>query len=363
MAEQAASLGARSRAAPPQAVLQVGCGSFGPTHLEAWRRLGLRSCLWVADPDPEARARAAAGDIPADRIIADYREVLRAVDVVDVVAATDRHAEICLAALAAGMDVFVEKPLTLVADEARRLAAAVERTGRVLQVGYYFRHHPLTSYARERIARGELGELRYLAGNFSGFKRARKDVGCTANDAVHFLDLFNWLLGAAPLEAFAIQRDHFGRGLEDLSLILLTYPSGALARVETGYIQPGRQPDNVVANALTTKAIEVCGSAGALEIDYQAERLVWHRMRHELHDDGFWRPVFGDAIVPKLEPRGPVEVLMSELGEFLGHIERRTQPEADVQRAGVDIAVLYEAIMRSAQQNRPVRVQAAARSA
>ena len=79
--------------------------------------------------------------------------------------------------------------------------------------------------------RGELGELRYLAGNFSGFKRARKDVGCTANDAVHFLDLFNWLLGAAPLEAFAIQRDHFGRGLEDLSLILLTYPSGALAKV------------------------------------------------------------------------------------------------------------------------------------
>jgi hypothetical protein len=67
--------------------------------------------------------------------------------------------------------------------------------------------------------------------------------------------------------------------------------------------------------------------------------------------------------MPKLEPRGPVEVVMSELGELLGHIERRTQPEADAHRAGVDIAVLYEAIMRSAQQNRPVRLQRAARSA
>jgi predicted dehydrogenase len=180
---------------------------------------------------------------------------------------------------------------------------------------------------------------------------------------VHFLDLFNWLLGAAPLEAFAIGRDHFGRGLEDLSLILLTYPSGALAKVETGYIQPGRQPDNVVANALTTKVIEVCGSEGALEIDYQAERLVWHRVRHELHDDGFWRPVFRDAIVPKLEPRGPVEVVMSELADFLDHVRQRTQPAADVQRAGVGIAVLYEAIMRSAQQNRPVRLQEFAGSA
>jgi hypothetical protein len=50
--------------ARPQSVLQIGCGSFGPTHLEAWRRPGLRDSLWVADPHPEARARAAAGDIP-----------------------------------------------------------------------------------------------------------------------------------------------------------------------------------------------------------------------------------------------------------------------------------------------------------
>lgn len=348
--------------ARPQAVLQVGCGSFGPTHLEAWRRLGLRGSLWVADPDPEARARAAACDVPAARIVADYADVLREVDMVDIVAATDRHVEISLAAIAAGKDVFVEKPLTLIPEEARELAEAVEHSDRVLQVGYYFRHHPLTSYARERIARGELGALRYLSGNFSGFKRARKDVGCTANDAVHFLDLFNWLLGAPPVEVFAVQRDHFGRGLEDLSLILLTYPSGALAKVETGYIQPGRQPDNVIPNALTTKAIEVCGTDGALEIDYQAERLVWHRVRHELHDDGFWRPVFGDALIPKLEPRGPVEVLMSQFTEFLGHVQRRTRPEADARRAGVDIALLYDAIMRSARLNQPVRLGEPARS-
>jgi len=323
-------------------------------HLEAWRRLGLRDALWVADPDPEARARAAAWDIPPERIAADYRAVLPEVDLVDVVAATDLHVEICLAAIEAGKDVFVEKPLTLVADDARRFAAAVELGDRVLQVGYYFRHHPLSWYAKERIEHGDLGALRYLSANFSGFKRARRDVGCTANDAVHFLDLFNWLLSAAPVEAFAVQRDHFNRGLEDLSLIILTYPSGALAKVETGYIQPGRQPDNVVSNALTTKAIEVCGSEGALEIDYQAERLTWHRVRHRLHDDGFWRPVFEDAIVPRLEPRGPVEVLMSELTEFLGHVARRTSPEADVQRAGVDIAVLYEAIVASARSRRPV---------
>jgi hypothetical protein len=46
----------------------------------------------------------------------------------------------------------------------------------------------------------------------------------------------------------------------------------------------------------------------------------------------------------------------SELAEFLDHVLRRTRPEADVERAGVDIAVLYEAIMASARTGLPVAI-------
>ncbi|MGH6915255.1 MAG: Gfo/Idh/MocA family protein, partial [Geminicoccales bacterium] len=192
------------------------------------------------------------------------------------------------------------------------------------------------------------------------FKRARGDIGVSANDAVHFLDLFNWLSGSPPAEVFAAQRDHFGRGLDDLSLILLTWPDGTLGKIEASYIQPGRQPDNVMANALTTKTVEVCGSEGALQIDFQAERLIWHRVRHERRDDGLWHPVFGDAIVPKLEPRGAVEVVESQLTEFLDHVAQRTAPEADARRCGLDMALLLEAIAESARTHCPVRCRVAA---
>ncbi|MGH6945553.1 MAG: Gfo/Idh/MocA family protein [Geminicoccaceae bacterium] len=337
-------------------VLQAGFGGFGPTHLQAWLRKGFGRHLWIADPDPSARARAAL-HLPAERIVADYREVLEDADLVDVVAPTEEHVEICIAAIEAGKDVLVEKPLTLRVDEAQRLAEIVAASDRILQVGYYFRHHPLARYARDRVTRGDLGRLRYLSGNFYGLKRARGDIGVTANDAVHFLDLFNWLIGAAPVEVFAVQRDHFGRGLDDLSVILLTWPDGTLAKIEASYIQPGRQPDAVMPNALTTKTVEVCGSEGALEIDFQAERLIWHRVRHERRDDGLWHPVFGDAIVPKLEPRGAVEVVASQLTEFLDHVEHRTAPEADVRSCGVAMAVLLDAIALSARTNRPVSCQ------
>lgn len=329
-------------------VLQVGFGGFGPTHLEAWRRL--RADLWIADPDPRARDRATA-HLPAERVVADWRTALDHVALVDVVTPTARHVALCIAAIEAGKDVFVEKPLTLQVEEALRLAAVVARNDRILQVGYYFRHHPLARYARERVTQGDLGRLRYLSGNFYGLKRARGDIGVTANDAVHFLDLLSWLVGSAPANVFCVQRDHFGRGLEDLALIALTYPDGTVAKVEASYIQPGRQPDTVMPNALTTKTLEICGSEGALAIDFQAEQLTWHRVRHERHADGSWHPMFGDALVPKLEPRGPVDVVASQLAEFLDHVERRTAPEADVQRCGVDIALLLQAIATSARTN------------
>jgi predicted dehydrogenase len=335
----------------PTPVLQVGFGGFGPLHLEAWRRL--RAEVWIVDPDPGARARAAS-HLPAERVVTDFRAALDHVALVDVVTPTEQHVALCIAAIEAGKDVFVEKPLTLQVEEARRLAAVAAASDRILQVGYYFRHHPLARYARDRVAQGDLGGLRYLSGNFCGFKRARGDIGVTANDAVHFLDLFNWLLGSAPAEVFAVQRDHFGRGLEDLSLILLTWPDGTVGKIEASYIQPGRQPDTVMPNALTTKALEVCGSEGALEIDLQGERLTWHRVRHERHADGSWHPVFADALVPKLEPRGAVDILASQFAEFLSHVEHRTAPEADVQRCGVDMALLLQAIARSARTNRPV---------
>jgi UDP-N-acetylglucosamine 3-dehydrogenase len=328
-------------------VLQAGYGAFGPVHLEAWLRLGCGGQLWLADPDPAARDRAAAWNLPQDRVVADFRSVLGEVDVVDVLTPTPQHHEVCAAALAAGRDVFCEKPLTLRTDEAERLAAQAENHGRILQVGYYFRHHPLFRHARERIVAGDLGELRYLSGTFAGFKRARADIGVTASDAVHFLDYFNWLIGAPPARVQAIRRDHFGRGLDDLALILLEWPNGVVGRIEAGLIQPGRHADLITPGALTSKEVALCGSEGAFEIDFPAERLIWHRVRHE-RQDGLWRPVFEDARIKHLPPATAVDVLASELREFLGHVAARSRPDADATRSGIDIARLLAAIERAA---------------
>jgi len=128
-----------------------------------------------------------------------------------------------------------------------------------------------------------------------------------------------------------------------------------VGKVEAGLIQPGRHVDLITPGALTSKEVALCGAAGAIEIDFPVQRLTWHRVRHELQD-GLYRPVFDDARIPRLPPATAVDVLASEFQEFLGHVKARTQPAADAQRCGVDVARLLEAIAASAQVGKAVSI-------
>lgn len=335
-------------------ILQVGLGAFGQNHLRAWQELGARDNLWVADLDP-ARLGAVqrAFALPSDRLTSDPAAALAQVDVVDIVTGTDSHYAVCAAALEAGKDVFIEKPMTATADEARRIRDLSERRSRILQVGYYYRWHPASVRAKSLIDSGELGDIRYLSGSFMGFKRARNDVGVTHTDAVHFIDLMNWLIGKSPTRVYAVTRDHFGRGLEDFSIVLLDYPGGVVGKVESGYIQPGRWRDRVVANAFTTKDVFVCGSRATVDIDFEQERLDLHRVHHELKQ-GVWTAVVEGSETPNTGTLAPVQMIAAELRSFLEAASSRRPPDADATSAGVVMADIVEGIYASARTGRPV---------
>ncbi|MCC7276036.1 MAG: hypothetical protein IT561_25435, partial [Alphaproteobacteria bacterium] len=194
-----------------------------------------------------------------------------------------------------------------------------------------------------------------LKGVFAGFKRARGDSGALLNDAVHFVDLFAWLVGAHPAAVHCITRDHFGRGFEDLALLTLEYPSGVVAHVETGYVQPGRWPDAVVAGAITSKEIQVSGSEGAIEIDFAAETFVRHSVRHALRD-GLWQPEFAGSDRLDVAAADPVAVVGAELADFLRCIAIGAAPVAGLDECGVGLARVLDAARRSAAEGVVVRV-------
>lgn len=340
-------------------ILQIGLGGFGKNHLRAWTHLGRVRDLWVADLSP-ARLKEAHDlfGVASDRVTDDYREFLDRADIVDVVTGSDSHYAVCDEALTRGKDVFVEKPMTMTGREADLLAERVARTNRILQVGYYYRFHPISQYLRRLIRTGGLGAIRYVSGRFMGFKRARTDVGVTHTDGIHFIDLFNALLGEAPREAYAVIRDHFGRGMEDLSLVVLHYPSGIVAQVESGYVQPGNWVDRVVPNAMTTKDITVVGDRKTVRADFEIDKVEIFEVRHELQH-GIWTPVHGDCITPRLRSVTPAELVALELEAFLQSVETRQAPDPNVHDSGVVLAKVMEAVYRSAGSGQAAAIPAA----
>ena len=221
----------------------VGCGDVSIMHLHAIGNLDGADLVGVCDTDP-VRAVAAAEQygVPA---FADHRELLEAVrpDVVHVCTPHHQHTSVAIDCLDAGAGVLVEKPVANTIAEADRLIAAARarpdvKTGICLQN----RYNTTAQAARKLLESGELGAV--VGGSATllwhrdpEYYRARpwrgrvrdSGGGVLINQAIHTLDLMEWLLG----DVVGV-RGHTGRyaldgvvDVEDTAHALLDHAGGA----------------------------------------------------------------------------------------------------------------------------------------
>jgi UDP-N-acetylglucosamine 3-dehydrogenase len=316
-------------------VLLVGLGRWGEKHLRVLTELGVE--LWIADVSPERRAFAVRAGVPADRAVDDIAAALPDVDAVDLVTPADSHLSLATAVLRAGKDCFIEKPLVRTVAEGNALAATQARTGRIVQVGHVFRFHPVTEVLRQWLASGEVGAVRYCTGRFAGFKRPRTDVGVTLTDAIHYFDLFTYLLGQPPTAVTASLRDHLGRGLDDCSFSTVEY-GDVPAFVEAGYFAPGTHRDCVIV-----------GERMTLAADFGASEVWVHANRHRQGPRGWEAP---EGHTETIKATGP-EPLRRELELFLEAVVARTRPVVGLD-AGLVALQVVEAAERSSALGRRV---------
>ena len=316
-------------------VLLVGLGRWGEKHLRVLTELGVE--LWVADLSEERRAFGIRAGVAAARVVADFRAGLPQVDAVDLVTPADSHLAVAGECLRAGKDCFIEKPLALTVAEGVALAETQRSTGGILQVGHIFRFHPVTDALRQWLASGKPGAVRYCTGRFAGFKRPRTDVGVTMTDAVHYFDLFAYLLGQAPTAVTATLLDYLGRGMDDCSFSTVEYGS-VPAFVEAGYFAPGTYRDCVIV-----------GEGLTLAADFGTSEVRVHANRHVRGPAGWQAP---EGAVETIKASGP-EPLRRELEVFLDAVARRHRPVVDAE-AGLLALRTVEAAQRSSELGRRV---------
>ncbi len=316
-------------------VLLIGLGRWGEKHLRVLMELGVD--LWVADISEERRAFAVRAGVAPTRALGDFRAALPDVDAVDLVTPADTHRQLAGECLRAGKACFVEKPLAVSVAEGRALAE-VERSARgILQVGHVFRFHPVTEALHRWLTGGDPGAVRYCTGRFAGFKRPRTDVGVTMTDALHYFDLFAYLLGQAPTAVTATLRDHLGRGMDDCSFSTVEY-GHVPAFIEAGYFAPGTSRDCVIVGERSTAAA-----------DFGASEVRVHANRH-VRGPGGWQAAEG--AVETIKASGP-EPLRRELELFLDAAAGRDRPVVDAE-AGLLALLTVEAAQRSSALGRRV---------
>lgn len=187
----------------------IGCGVIGPVHAAAARLDNEAVVRWACDSDASKlpRIQAERSTTVAAEVIADPQ-----VDLVCVCTQHPAHADVALAALAAGKHVVCEKPLASTPADLRRMVqAAAARPGQVASGIFQHRFAPLARRLRQLVAEGAFGRVESLAVDFactrderyygSGAwrgKRLAEGGGVAINQGIHTIDLGLWLAGAVP---------------------------------------------------------------------------------------------------------------------------------------------------------------------
>ncbi|MEV4290743.1 Gfo/Idh/MocA family oxidoreductase [Nonomuraea bangladeshensis] len=355
---------------PVAGVGMVGYAFMGRTHSQAWRNvdaffdLPLRPAMVaLAGRNPEATEQAAAklGWAHAET---DWKRLLDRDDVqiVDICTPGDSHAEIAVAALAAGKHVICEKPLANTVAEAEEMAAAARAAaGRGVRamVAFNYRRVPAVALARRFVAEGKLGQIRHVRAqylqdwivdpDFPLVWRLQKDKagsGALGDIGAHIIDTAQYVTGerltgvSAMTETFVKERplaaassglsagSGTGTGpvtVDDAALFTARLTGGGLASFEATRFATGRK------NALR---IEINGSLGSLAFDFESMNELWFH-DHTLDDAeaGFRRVLvtepghpYAGAWWPPGHGLGYEHAFTHEVKDFIEAIAAGTDP-------------------------------------
>ncbi len=285
-----------------------GQGAFiGGVHRIAARLDGEFQLVAGALSSEAERAKASAAElgIAAERSYGSFAEMAKTeagrsdgIEAIAIVTPNHVHWPAAKAFLEAGIHVICDKPLTSNLADAKKLAALVERSGRVFVLTHNYTGYPMVRQAREMVEKGMLGDIRVVQAEYpqdwltekvedTGAKQAvwRTDPaqsgagGATGDIGTHAYNLARFVTGLR-LDSLAADLDAFvpGRRLDDNAHVLLRFAPpegkgqggskapGAKGVIWASQVAPGNE------NALR---LRVYGTRGGLEWSQEQPNHLW----------------------------------------------------------------------------------------
>jgi myo-inositol 2-dehydrogenase/D-chiro-inositol 1-dehydrogenase len=368
----------------------IGYGFMGRAHSNAFRKvnnffaLDRQVVLKAACGRDGAKTKAFAANWGYESTETDWRKLLARpdIDLIDIAAPNNVHAEIAIAAAKAGKMILCEKPLAMNAAEARTMVRAVEKARVPNMVWYNYRRVPAVTLAKQLIDEGRLGKIFHYRAKFlqdwtisaevpqGGPGTWRLDAaiagsGVTGDLLAHCIDTALWLNGGidevtAMTETFVKQRKDAGTGklkkvgIDDASAFLARFRNGSLATFEATRYARGHK-------ALYT--FEINGEHASIFWDlHDLHRLQWFDHRDQglvrgwrsIHVSDGDQPYMKNWWVPGLQI-GYEHSFIHQIADFLQGLSDR-KPAAPTFRDGLATDLVTDAVLKSAKSKRWVAV-------
>ena len=369
----------------------IGYGFMGRAHSNAFRKVRnffpgeLQPVLKAACGRDAAKTKAFAETWGYESVETDWRKLIARpdIDLIDIAAPNNVHAEIAIAAAKAGKMILCEKPLAMNPAEGAQMVKAIEKAKVPNMVWYNYRRIPAVTLAKQLIDEGRLGKIFHYRAKFlqdwtisaevpqGGPGTWRLDAaiagsGVTGDLLAHCIDTALWLNGSidtvsAMTETFVKQRKHAATGkvskvlIDDASAFLARFSNGSLATFEATRYARGHK-------ALYT--FEINGEHGSIFWDlHDLHRLQFFDYRdpgivrgwRSIHVSDGDQPYMKNWWVPGLQI-GYEHSFVHQVADFLRGGEEG-KPAAPTFRDGLATDLVTDAVLSSAGSGRWVKVK------
>nr|WP_030434560.1 Gfo/Idh/MocA family oxidoreductase [Actinoplanes subtropicus] len=379
---------------PDLRVAMIGHAFMGTAHSQAWRTvnrvfdLPLRARMVAVCGRDADRTKAAASRLGWDEAVTDWRALVERddIDLIDICTPGDSHAEIAVAALAAGKHVLCEKPLANTVAEARLMAtAAADARARGVRAmcGFNYRRVPGVVLMRQLVDAGRIGTVRHVRAVYLQdwlgdpqfpltwrLRRERAGSGALGDVGSHIVDLAQYVTGqsvtgvSALTETFVRRRPLASRSsglaavaaagapqfgdvtVDDAALFTARMSGGAVASFEATRFATGRK------NGLR---IEVNGELGSVAFDLERlNEIEFYDATGPGTEQGFTRILVTEPEHPYLTAWWPPGHLIGyehsfthEMRDLIDAVATGTDPRPSFED-GLRVQLVLDAVQQSA---------------
>jgi len=280
----------------------IGVGYLGRFHAQKYAGMEGVSLVGVVDVNSEQAQRVGAEcSCPS---LTDYRDLLSAVDAVSIVVPTSYHHQVAGEFLNAGVDVLLEKPMTVTLEEADDLIAKAENKHLILQIGHLERFNPAVQAMEPFLTTPVFIESNRIA----TFKSRGADVSVVLDLMIHDIDIILNII-KSPIKTIHTVGAPVATATTDIANARLIFENGATANVTVSRI-----------SRTNVRKMRIFQPGSYINVDFGNKKVMTIQLSEELLDSGMPKQIV------ELRTFADGDALLSEITSFVQHVRERTKP-------------------------------------